>query len=103
MRRDSSSKTIGAQDSVTAFTTSAADQPLVREAHLDDPSKLIGLVNNLKLSDTRSDWRATFKSIDDAINSATFPSKELSSSPTCANPVGRPKSPRPRIAGRSRA
>jgi hypothetical protein len=68
---------IGAQDSVTAFITSSPQTPLVREAHLEDPTKLLNEVRDMIVSDTRSDWGATFKAIDQALAAATFPVKEV--------------------------
>jgi hypothetical protein len=68
---------IGAQDSVTAITTSAPQQPLLREAHLEDPQRLVGEIARLPVSDTRSDWAATFKAVDQYLSSATFPTREL--------------------------
>ncbi len=68
---------IGSQDSVTAFVTSGPQSPLVREAHLEDPNKLLGEIGQLAGGDTRSDWGATFKAIDQALAAATFPVKEV--------------------------
>ena len=68
---------IGSQDSVTAFVTSSPQSPLMREAHLEDPKKLLGEIGQLKGSDVRSDWGATFKAIDQALAAATFPVKEV--------------------------
>jgi hypothetical protein len=68
---------IGAQDSVTAFTTSQPQFPLVREAHLEDPGTLLGEVAKLSVSDVRGDWGATFKAIDQYLAAAAFPVKEV--------------------------
>ena len=68
---------IGSQDSVTAFVTSGPQSPLVREAHLEDPNKLLGEIGQLTGSDTRGDWGATFKAIEQALAAATFPVKEV--------------------------
>ena len=68
---------VGAQDSVTAFTTSAPQVPLVREAHLEERGSLLGQLPKLFVSDTRSDWGATFKQIDQYLAAATFPVKEV--------------------------
>ena len=70
-------KATGAQDSLTAFVTSAPNAPLVREAHLDDTAKLLGMIAALQVSDTRSDWPATLKAADDYLAAATFPTKEV--------------------------
>jgi len=69
-------KAAGPQDSLTVFVTSAPADPLVREAHLDDPAKLLGMLAALQPSDTRSDWAATLKSADDFLSAATFPTRE---------------------------
>jgi hypothetical protein len=68
---------IGTQDSVTAFVTSNPQATLVREAHLEDPGKLTGELSKLTVSDTRSDWGATFKAIDQYLAGAAFPVKEV--------------------------
>src|SRR5688500_3229802 len=70
-------KATGAQDAITAIVTSAPADPLVREAHLDDPSKLLGVLAGLSPSDTRSDWAATFKAVDDLLSAATFTTREV--------------------------
>src|SRR5687767_8895760 len=68
---------IGPQDAVTAIVTSAPDQPIVREAHLDAPSRLLDPLSRFQPSDARSDWPATFKAVDDLLSQATFPSREV--------------------------
>lgn len=68
---------IGAQDAVTAFVTSDPQNTIVREAHLEDPNKLLGELNKLTVTDAHTDWPATFKSIDAALAAAAFPSKEV--------------------------
>ena len=70
-------KATGPQDAMTALVTSGSDVPLVREAHLDDPSKLLALVAGLSVTDTRSDWPATLKAIDAHVAAATFPTREV--------------------------
>ena len=70
-------KAAGSQDSLTVFVTSAPDEPLVREAHLDEPAKLLGLVAALRPSDARSDWPATLKAADAHLSAATFPTREV--------------------------
>lgn len=68
---------IGAQDAVTAFVTSAPQTPILREAHLEDPNRLPAEIGKLAVSDTRSDWPATFKAVDQYLASATFPTREV--------------------------
>ena len=68
---------IGAQDTLTAFTLSTPQSPLVHEAHLEDRGRLLDELRKLNLSDTRSDWGAAFKSIDQALAASTFPVKEV--------------------------
>ena len=70
-------KSVGAQDAVTAVVTSAPDAPLAREAQMADRSGVLGAVAQLRPADTRNDWPATFKAIDDHLAAATFPSKEV--------------------------
>jgi hypothetical protein len=68
---------IGTQDAVTAFVTSNPQSTLVREAHLEDPNKLIAELAKLSVSDARSDWGGTFKAIDQYLAAAAFPVKEV--------------------------
>src|SRR5438477_10392616 len=70
-------RSIGTQYGVTVLTTSAADAPLVRDAHLDDPNKLLGMVQGLPVSDAAADWAATFKQVDAYLAAATFPVKDV--------------------------
>jgi hypothetical protein len=68
---------IGAQDAVTAFTTSAPQDRIIREVHLENPGTLLGEIEKLKVTDTTSDWPATFKAIDASLAAAAFPHKEV--------------------------
>ncbi len=68
---------IGAQDGVTILTTSAPDDPLIKEAHIDDPNKIAATVTALPISDTNSDWPSTFRALDRILSSATFPQKQI--------------------------
>lgn len=70
-------KATGSQDSMTALVTSAPSAPLVKEAHLEDPTKLLGVVAGLSVSDTRSDWAGTLKAADEHLAAATFPTREV--------------------------
>ena len=70
-------KATGTQDGVTVFVTSAPNAPLVHDAHLDDKSKLLADLSNLKPSDTASDWAATLKAADEDLSTATYPAKEV--------------------------
>ena len=70
-------KKIGTQDSVTAFSTSFPANQLVHEAHIENPDKLISDINKLTVTATRSDWAGTFKSIDQALAGAAFPTREV--------------------------
>jgi hypothetical protein len=67
----------GTQDSITFLTTTPASTPLVREATLDDPSKLIAQVKALQATDAACNWANTFKVIDECVGTATFPEKEI--------------------------
>ena len=67
----------GAQDAVTFLTTTPQSAPLVREASLSDPSKLLAKIDALNPNDAACNWPATFKTIDDALSTATFPQKEV--------------------------
>ncbi len=70
-------KSIGAQDSVTLLTTSAPDAPLIREAHLDDPAKVLAEIAKLPLSDTASNWGQTLKAVDTYLSGAALPIREV--------------------------
>ncbi len=70
-------KGIGRQDSVTVLTTSAPEAPLVRDAHLDDPSKVVSSIAALQASDARGDWPATLAAVDRHLKSAAFPTREV--------------------------
>ena len=67
----------GAQDSVTFLTTAPASSPLVREASLEDPSKLLAKVQALQPTDAACNWARTFKVVDECLATATFPQKEI--------------------------
>jgi hypothetical protein len=70
-------KTVSPQDSVTVLTTSSPDAPLLKDAHLDDPSKAIAAIAKLEPTDARGDWPAIFKVIDQHLAAAPFPAKDL--------------------------
>ena len=63
------------RDLVTILTT-GDDNALVREAPLAEP-KVAAAIKSVLPTDTRSDWPATFRKIDQALGVATFPSKEV--------------------------
>ena len=67
----------GTQDAVTFLTTTPASDPLVDEASLQDPSKLISQIDALQPSDAACNWPDTFHKIDTSIASAIFPQKEI--------------------------
>ncbi len=67
----------GSQDSITFLTTAPEASPLVREASLEDPSKLLAQVQALQTTDAACNWAATFKVIDECLGTATFPQKEI--------------------------
>src|SRR3954464_1298002 len=70
-------KSIGPQDAVTALVTSSASDPIVKEAHLDDASKVVAAVSGLSATDAATDWAAVLKGVDQAVATATFPTKEV--------------------------
>jgi len=67
----------GGKDAITFLTTTPASVPLVKEASLDDPTKLVSQVELLQTTDAAANWTGTFKTIDDCLNSATFPQKQV--------------------------
>lgn len=70
-------KGIKAQDSLTLITTSAPDEPLVRDALLDDPAQATNLIAALQPSDARGDWAATLNAVDRHLATAAFPTHEV--------------------------
>src|SRR5687768_12692952 len=70
-------RAIGAQDAVTVVRTSRPDEPLVREASVSDPSKLLSQLSALAPADSACDWAAVFKHLDNVLSAATHPQKEL--------------------------
>ena len=68
---------IGAQDSVTAIVTSSPSLPLVHEATLQDPNQLLARIDALQPTEAATRWGSAYKSIDELLNSSTFPEKEL--------------------------
>ena len=70
-------RSIGAQDDVTVLVTSAPAAPLVREASLPDPARLLGQIDDLQPTDAGNRWATTFKSLDTLLAGATFPQQEI--------------------------
>ena len=70
-------RAIGAQDDVTVITTSAPASPLVREASLPDPAKVLSQIDDLQPSDGANHWAATLKSLESLLAGATFSQKEV--------------------------
>ena len=67
----------GSQDAVTLLTTAPASAPLAREAGPEAIGRLTAVVRDLRPTDAACDWAATFKKIDDCLNTATFPDRQL--------------------------
>jgi hypothetical protein len=67
----------GSQDAITVLTTSPASEPLVSEAAIQDPTKLISQIEALQSTDAGCNWADSFHQIDAALSSATFPQKEI--------------------------
>ena len=70
-------RSTGAQDAVTFLGGAPALPPLVHEASLQDPAKLIVRIDSLQPTEAACDWAAVFKTVDDALASATYPQKEV--------------------------
>ena len=70
---------IGPQDSLTVVTTSRPNVPLVRHSQLDEAgvSRLIGQINDLRLSDMASAWAQSLDAADRHLQTASFPIKEV--------------------------
>ncbi len=70
-------RTLRPQDSVTVLLTSKLDEPLVREASIDDPGKLLSMISTLHLADSAADWPGVLKRVDDLLVTSAHPQKEL--------------------------
>lgn len=70
---------IGPQDSVTVITSSRPDQPLVKQAQLDESAlaDLLGRVDRLEPVDAGSAWTSTLGAVDQHLKAAVFPMKEV--------------------------
>lgn len=70
---------IGPQDSVTVITSSRPDQPLIKQAQLDESSlaDLLEQLDRLEPVDSGSAWAATLGAVDQHLKSAVFPMKEV--------------------------
>ena len=67
----------GNKDSVTFLTTSPASTPLIHDASLEDSNKIISQIESMQPTDAAVTWSRTFKTIDDCVNTATFPQKQI--------------------------
>jgi hypothetical protein len=67
----------GNKDAITFLTTSPASEPLIKEASLEDSNKIVSQIQAMQPNDAAVTWAKTFKAIDDALNSATFPQKQV--------------------------
>jgi hypothetical protein len=67
----------GSQDAVTFLTTTPASTPWVNQISVEDSTKLQDRINAMRTTDAACDWAATFRTIDDCLNNATFPQKEV--------------------------
>ncbi len=70
-------RNIGVQDSVTMLLTSELDAPLVREATIDNPAKLLQQIGALTPADATCEWPEVFKRVDDLLAGAAHPQREL--------------------------
>jgi len=68
---------IGTQDAITVLTASAPADPLVREAHLDDPHALLQQIGELKPTHVAAPWSGVLAGIDPHLAAATFPLREV--------------------------
>ena len=67
----------GSQDAVTVLTTAPGSAPLAREAGPEAAGRLAAAVRDLKPTDAACDWAATFKQVDDCLDTATYPDKQV--------------------------
>ena len=67
----------GSQDAITVLTTTPGAQPIAKEAGPEATARVAAAVRDLRATDAAANWAATFKQIDDALSTATFPEKQL--------------------------
>ena len=70
-------ETLGTQDTLTVFTTSRPDAPLIRNAAVDDPAALVEAVRQLGPLDTADAWAATLGAAREYLAAAPFAEREV--------------------------
>ncbi len=65
------------EDSLTVMTSTQADLPLVRDAHLENPETLASLVNGIEVTQAYGLWAATFNNVDLQVRNASQPVREV--------------------------
>ena len=72
-------ESIGSQDAITVATTSAMDQPVVRDSVLntDEAAALANDVRNITPTDSAGNWAATLSKAADLLEGTAHSSKEL--------------------------
>lgn len=70
---------IGSQDTVTLLLASAPTQPLIDGVHLDGPTAAREgeRIAQLPVTHSAGDWGAIFKSVDQRLQQATYPIRQL--------------------------
>lgn len=68
---------VGTQDSLTVFVTSSPDEPLIRNAAVDDAEALASRIRVLEPSDLASAWPTTLDAVQAFLDGAAFPVKEV--------------------------
>ena len=67
----------GNKDAITFLTTAPGASPLIKEASLEDSSKIVSQIQSMQPTDAAVNWAKTFRTIDDCFNTATFPQKQV--------------------------
>ncbi|MCG8508807.1 MAG: VWA domain-containing protein, partial [Rhodospirillales bacterium] len=68
---------LGAKDSVTVVRTSNPDEPLVRQASLEDPALLLAEVAGLEATSTGSNWAQSLSAARNYLDELPFPIQEI--------------------------
>jgi hypothetical protein len=68
---------VGRKDRFTLVLSSRPKEPLLREVDLADRNEAAGLLRNLTPSETFTSWASTLKSLDELVESSTYPTRTV--------------------------
>lgn len=69
--------TVGPKDRFTLVLASQPRTPLVREVEVTDGTQLATLIGEIQAAETLTSWEPTLLALDELVNSATFPIREV--------------------------